>query len=69
MPAAGLQIMHLGRAIELLDLVTESERGQVWRVRPLFVDDQTPEIVTIKATDKCSGLHTHQGRRWRPSAL
>jgi hypothetical protein len=63
---AGLQIMHLGRAIELLELVSHTERGQTWRVRPLFVDHQPVEVVTIRPTDHCSRLHTHEGRKWRP---
>ena len=66
---SGLQIMHLGRAIELLELLSaDDERGQTWRVRPLFVDDQTPEVVTIKPGDICRSLHTQRARPWRPRA-
>jgi hypothetical protein len=63
----GLQIMHLGRAVELLEMESESERGQVWRVRPLFVENQTPEVITIRPTDRCSCLHTNERQisRWR----
>jgi hypothetical protein len=66
--AAGLQIMHLGRAIELLELLADTERGQTWRVRPLFVDNQEPEVVTIKQGDHCTSIHSQRNRAWRPRA-
>jgi hypothetical protein len=53
----GLQIFHNGKPIELLYRVGGDEVGQIWHVKPLFVEG--PECdVTIYATDRCSRLHT-----------
>lgn len=49
--------MHNGHAIELLHHVGNSEHGQVWRVKPLFVDEPERDT-TIRPGDSCTRLHT-----------
>jgi hypothetical protein len=65
----GLQIMHAGRAIELLYKIGDQVDGtQIWKARPLFVDDDGPVDVSIRPEDRCSRIHTNAGRPWRPKA-
>jgi hypothetical protein len=60
-PAAGLRIMHNGRAIELLSHLITTAEGQVWKVRPLFVSDPDV-IVTILPSDICRPIHSERHR-------
>lgn len=58
-PSIGIQIMHNGRAIELLYKIADlpKGRGQLWRAKMLFVD-QPDQDVTIAPKDVCRALHT-----------
>jgi hypothetical protein len=63
----GVQIMHGGRALELLYKVGDQTDGtQIWRARPLFTSNQTPLDIFIKPGDRCTPLHTNAGRMWGP---
>jgi hypothetical protein len=53
-------IFHAGIPIELLHLLGSTVTGELWRVKPLFVDDQTPRDVFIRKGDHCSHLHTQK---------
>lgn len=60
-PAVGLQIMHNGRALELLYRVTDlpKDGGQVWRAKMLFVDAPDQDVI-IRPTDECRALHSER---------
>lgn len=50
-----------GKAVELLYRKASPDTAQVWRARPLFVED--PEMdVTIWPSDACKALHTERPR-------
>lgn len=54
----GLCIFVNGTPYELLHLVKRTKAAEMWQAKPLFVDLQTPKIITILSTDTCSRLHT-----------
>lgn len=57
----GLQIIHNHRPVELLHRIDNPAHpniAQLWRVRPLFVDDPKDHDLLIYNTDTCKPLHT-----------
>ncbi len=61
-PARGLQITLNGKAVELLYRKAGPETAQIWRARPLFVDDSAEIDVTITPMDECKALHSQYPR-------
>ena len=57
-PAKGLQTFHNGRPVELLYLVAADREGQTWRVRPIFVADETERDELFRAHDTLRPIHT-----------
>ncbi len=55
-PKIGLQIIHNGKAIELLYKLSENSAGQLWRAKLLFVKP-AEEDVLIRPADECRALH------------
>lgn len=55
---AGLCLFHCGVPVKLLYRTSANRAGEKWKVRPLFVDDQTAIEVFIHKADHCSLLHT-----------
>lgn len=53
----GLQVFHNGTPIELLHMLTSSTNGELWRVRPLFVEEPDRDVF-ILSSDRLRKLHS-----------
>jgi len=58
-PAAGLQTIFHGRPIELLYLKGVNREGQIWRVRPLFVEGEPDRDELIGTHAALRPIHTN----------
>lgn len=54
---SGMQIFHNGKPMQLLYLVDEMFGSQIWRVKPLFVEEPEHDEV-FELHDRISFIHT-----------
>jgi len=58
MLSKGMQIFHNGKPVELLYLVScDTGRGEVWKVRPLFVAEADRSEL-FRSDDRVTFVHT-----------
>ena len=62
MLSKGMQILHNGKPVELLYLVSyDPGRGEVWKVRPLFVAEADRNEL-FRCDDRVTFVHTTRVR-------
>jgi hypothetical protein len=54
-----LQIFHNRVPVELIEMIRENEKGQLWLVKPLFVEKPN-ETRVFRPSDRYSKLHTQR---------
>jgi len=65
--ATGNQVFHNGIPVQLLYRIRQSEGGEMWRVRPLFVEgpDRNEHF---RSSDRISFVHSIRAPRWANAA-
>ena len=63
----GNQLFHNGVPVQLLYRVARSERGETWRIRPLFIEAPDRED-RFTPSDSISFLHTMKAPAWPRAA-
>ena len=63
----GNQLFHNGVPVQLLYRVAHSRRGEIWRIRPLFIEAPDRED-RFTPSDSISFLHTMKAAGWPRAA-
>jgi len=63
----GNQLFHNGVPVQLLYRVAHSKRGEIWRIRPLFIEAPDRED-RFTPSDRISFLHTMKAPGWQKAA-
>jgi len=65
--ATGNQVFHNGTPVQLLYRIRQSEADEMWRVRPLFVEEPDRNE-RFTSSDRISLVHSIRAPRWAKAA-